>query len=121
MSPKTDSASSAEWYAVKALFRWYFKSNGKTVNVEERLVIFLAQSLDQALDLAEVEASAYCSEDETANYRIEPMGWWSAYCIGDKAIVPGTELYSRLVSTNLPSDSYLRRYYPKSHVRRTPI
>ncbi len=43
-----------DWYAVRGLCRWYFTDSGATDRMEERLVLFQAESLDEALDLAEV-------------------------------------------------------------------
>lgn len=117
MLNKTNSNEDAEWYAVKGLFRWYFKNNGETANVEERVVLFLARSLDHALDLAEAEAARYCAEDETANFRIEPLGWWNAYRIGQDCMASNVEVYSRLIETRLSGDSFIKRYFPKSHDR----
>lgn len=28
-----------DWYSVKGLFRWYFKENGRTILIEERVVL----------------------------------------------------------------------------------
>jgi len=103
-----------EWYAVKGLFRWYFKSNGKTDLIEERIVLFEARSFDHALDLAEREAKTYCAPDRKANFRIEPAGWWYAYLVGERPAA-GVEVFSRRCSTSLSSNSFVRRYYPSSH------
>ena len=112
-----DPDSKTEWYAVKGLFKWYFKDTGATANVEERIVIFLAKSFDHALDLAEVEANDYCTGDETTNYRIEAMGWWNAYRIGEAHITSGIEVYSRLMETQLSGEAFIKRYFPKCHER----
>ena len=112
-----DQDQKEEWYAVKGLFRWYFKDNGETINVEERVVVFLARSFDHALELAEAEAVQYCAEEESANFRIEPLEWWEAYRIGEERLMSGTEVYSRLASTSLSGEAFLKRYYPKSHDR----
>lgn len=103
-----------EWYAVKGLFRWHFKDNNETARVEERIVLFKADNCDDALDLAEKEAEKYCIEDLSANYRIESMGWWNSYRPSDEPS-HGTEIYSRLMRTSLPCESFLRRYCPRSH------
>jgi hypothetical protein len=105
---------SKEWYSVKGLFRWYFKEGGRTDQIEERVVLFMAQSFDEALDMAEAEAKFYCQPDETANFNIEPIGWWHAYWIGE---IPGNgvEVFSRGAKTNLKSKAFVQRYYPKSH------
>lgn len=103
-----------EWYSVKGLYRWYMKANGQTDQIEERIVLFEAESFDHALDLAEAEAITYCAPDEGANFLIEPVGWWRAYWIG---ALPGNgvEVFSRGAKTDLESTSFVKRYYPKSH------
>lgn len=108
--------ASKEWYGVKGLFRWYFKDSGKTSCIEERVVLFQATSFDQALDMAEKEATNYCQNDPEANFSIESLGWWNVYWIGEEMPVTGVEVYARLSDTSLSGDSFIRRYYPKSHV-----
>lgn len=103
-----------EWYAVKGLFRWYFKHQQQTHQIEERVVLFQAHSFDHALDLAEAEAQQYCQPDDDANFLIEPMGWWHAYWIGDTP-THGVEVFSRRAQTQLSGQDFVRRYYPKSH------
>lgn len=104
-----------EWYSVKGLFRWYMKDGGGTERIEERVVLFLAHSCDEALDLAEAEAVTYCQTDAKANFLIEPIGWWHAYWIGE---VPahGVEVFSRGAITQLNGKAFVKRYYPKSHI-----
>jgi hypothetical protein len=104
-----------EWYAVKGLYRWYLKESGETLKVEERVLLFDTTSFDTAIDLAEKEAAEYCEEDEQANFLIEPMGWWNAYLIGEEKIESGAEIYSRLMSSSLGPEAFIKRYCPKSH------
>jgi hypothetical protein len=103
-----------DWYSVKGLFRWHFKESGETERIEERVVLFQAESFDQALDLAEAEGERYCLEDAEANFRIEPIGWWYAYWIGGQP-ANGVEVFSRGCLTKLGGEAFVRRYYPKSH------
>ena len=103
-----------EWYSVKGLFRWYFKSGGGTARIEECIVLFLAGDANEALDLAEQEATTYCTDDHPANFRIEPVGWWHAYWLGNEP-ASGVEVFSRSAITRLGSAAFLKRYYPKSH------
>lgn len=115
---ESTSENENTWYAVKGLFRWYFKETGDTSNFEERVVVFWASSFDEALDLAEKEAITYCTEDPTANFRIESLNAYMAYLI-DEPIVSGVEVFSRLMDSDLTSEKFLRRYYPKSHEHKT--
>jgi hypothetical protein len=103
-----------EWYSVKGLFRWYMKNDGSTNQIEERVVLFKAESFDQALDLAEAEAVKYCQDDASANFGVEPIGWWHAYWIGELP-THGVEVFSRRSNTNLNGEAFVKRYYPKSH------
>lgn len=112
MSPK---GNEPEWYGVKGLFRWYFKESGETASIEERVVLFKADSFDDAIAKAEAEAVDYCVDDASANYKIESMEWWNAFVIGNEMLDSGTEVFSRLVDSSLSSSSFLKRYYPKSH------
>lgn len=102
----------SELYAVKGLFRWYLKETDETTDVEERIVLIKADGLDEAISLAEQEAMIYCAEDATANFAIEPLGWWDAYLIGSDPLSEGTEIYSRLTITSLSGNDFLRKYYP---------
>lgn len=106
-----------DWYAVRGLFRWYFKSTDETDCIEKRIVLFKASSFDQALDLAELEARSYCERDPESNFQIEAVGHWRAYRVDEKPAV-GVEIYSDRCSTNLSSKAFVRRYYPRSHARR---
>jgi hypothetical protein len=103
-----------EWYSVKGLFRWYMKESGETDQIEERVVLFLAENFDEALDMAEAEAKSYCQPDETANFSIEPVGWWRAYWIGEEP-GNGVEVFSRGSKTDLGGKAFVQRYYPEVH------
>ncbi|MHA3079089.1 DUF4288 domain-containing protein [Acinetobacter sp. ANC 5502] len=107
-----------DWYTVKGLYRWYLKEDGSTFQVEERIVLFHAESFDHALDLAEAEALTYCEPDDQANFAIESMGWWRAYSIWDEKLENGVEIFSRRSTTELSADAFIKRYYPKSHTRK---
>lgn len=105
---------SLDWYSVKSLFRWYFKDSGETDRVEERVVLFRAESFEHALNLAETEAQTYCIDDLSANFSVEPAGWWHAYWIGEEPL-SGVEVFSRGCATKLSSRAFVSRYYPQCH------
>lgn len=50
----------------------------------------------------------------TANFAVEPTGWWHAYWVGEE-IGSGVEIFSRGCITNLDSKAFVSRHYPKSH------
>ncbi|HEY2052124.1 MAG TPA: hypothetical protein VGH03_22505 [Caulobacteraceae bacterium] len=95
----------ARWFGVKGLYRWYNKATGQTLNVEERVVLYAASDHDEALSLAEADASKYCSADPSTNFAIEPIGWWDSYEIGEVEINAGIEIHSRLLDKSLSSDA----------------
>ncbi len=107
-----------EWYSVKGLFRWYMNDGGATERIEERVILFEANSFDDAIDLAEAEAKSYCCPDRSANFRIEPVGWWHAYWIGETP-ASGIEVFARGAKTELAADAFVRRYYPRAHSEAT--
>jgi hypothetical protein len=111
---KKRKRQSREYYAVKGLFRWYLKANRRTARFEERVVLFLARSFEDAFRLAEKEAKAYCVPTETATFRIEPIGWWNAFQLNEDHIGSGTEVYSRTFDSTLSARAFKRRYYPAS-------
>lgn len=103
-----------EWYTVRGIFRWYFKESGETANFEDRILTFRADSFDDALDMAEKEAREYCEEDPKANYKIESLGIWNAYSTQEKTIENGIEVFSQRFDSDLTSEEYIKKYYPKS-------
>ena len=107
-----------DWYAVKGLFRWYLKSTGKTNLIEERVVLFKADSFKVALQFAKKEAKSYCAEDPKANFKIEPLKRWDVRRMFD-APGDGIEVFSRRCASKLSSEAFIKRYYPASHDRQT--
>ncbi len=106
-----------EWYGVKSVVRWFSRKGKKTLCFEERVVVFMALSFDDAIAQAERELKTYCKRDRDATFNLEPAGFINAYSIGDPRLVPGIEVFSRLAKTALSSRSFLRLYYPHSHDR----
>jgi hypothetical protein len=98
-----------EWYSVKGWFRWYMADGGATDRFEERVVLFRAISLDDALDRAEAESVVYCQPDPKANFRVEPVGIWHAHRIED-APAEGVEVFSRRIETDLSNEAFKARY-----------
>ena len=106
-----------EWYAVKGLFRWYFKETGETERFEERVVSFYAPSFEDALIKAKKEADEYCVDDPKSNVNIESLGLFNAYAIGDDELKEGVELFSETYKTTLNTSEYLEKYYPENGKR----
>ncbi|MFD8323916.1 hypothetical protein [Kitasatospora purpeofusca] len=92
------------WYGARTFYRW---RTWEDRPYEERVVLFLARSLDEAVELAEREAAEYAGEGG-----LEVLGMVQAYRIsgGDEAVGVGTEVFSKLHALDLPENAFLDRY-----------
>ncbi|MFZ4297966.1 hypothetical protein ACOZE3_08580 [Streptomyces cinereoruber] len=92
------------WYGARTFYRW---PSPESRPYEERVVLFRARSLDEAVGLAEREAEEYAGEggfevlDMVQVYRISD---------GDEEVGAGTEVFSRLHALDVPPDEFLDRY-----------
>lgn len=92
------------WYGARTFYRWLTWENRP---YEERVVLFRARSLDEAVELAERESAAYAGENG-----FEVLDMVEAYqiCDGDEEVGEGTEVFSRLHALDLPAHEFLDRY-----------
>lgn len=98
MLPEAD-----EWYGVRCVFRW---NQRETRPYEERITLWRAKSLDEAVGLGEDDAREY-AENLGATY----LGFAQAYAIGETELEPGAEAFSLLRDSSLQSEEYLDRYF----------
>ena len=108
MSPDVaDTGTEAEqdgdpgWFAVRCIFRW---ANSSTY--EERMTLWPADSLDEAIEKAENEAYAYADQ-----LRSEYLQIAQAYWIGADPPSAGAELFSLLRDSELDGDDYIDAFY----------
>lgn len=93
------------WYSARTFYRWLTWDNEP---YEERVVLFRAHSLDEAIALAEQEAAAYAGAND-----FEALDLVQAYRISDddeEAVGVGTEVFSKLHALDLTADEFLDRY-----------
>ncbi|MFE2009898.1 hypothetical protein [Streptomyces sp. NPDC059491] len=93
------------WYSARTFYKWL---NWEGRPYEERVVLFRAHSLDEAIELAERESAEYAREGE-----LEVLDLVQAYRITDgdeEEIGAGTEVFSKLHPSELPASSFLDRY-----------
>lgn len=92
------------WYSARTFYRWLTWENRP---FEERVVLFRARSLDEAIELAERESAEYAREGD-----LEVLDMVQAYQIsdGDEEMGAGTEVFSKLHALNLPANTFLDRY-----------
>jgi hypothetical protein len=92
------------WYGVRCLFRWR-TWDGKPY--EERITLWRAHSLDQAIELAEEDAADYADRNE-----IDYLHLSQAYALDPGSrIESGLEVFSLLRDSALPPQEYLDRFY----------
>ncbi|MFJ8660388.1 DUF4288 domain-containing protein [Streptomyces sp. NPDC093795] len=92
------------WYSARTFYRWLTWENRP---YEERVVLFRARSLEEAIELAERESAEYTEEND-----LEVFDFVQAYRIadGDEEVVAGTEVFSKLHALDLPAEEFLNRY-----------
>ncbi|MFE4308055.1 hypothetical protein ACFRR6_18665 [Streptomyces sp. NPDC056891] len=92
------------WYGVRTFYRWLTWEDRP---YEERVVVFRARSLDDAIERAERESAEYAREGD-----FEVLDMVQAYRIsdGDEEVGVGTEVFSQLHALDVPADEFLDRY-----------
>lgn len=98
-----------EWYAVRCVFRsaWAESSEGLPPDehlYEERITLWQASSLEEAIALAEAEANEYADEED------EYLDLAQAFKLFDDP-VSGGEVFSLMRSSRLDPDTYLDTFF----------
>ncbi len=98
-----------EWYAVRCVFRsaWAESSEGLPPEVhlyEERVTLWQATSLEEAIALAEAEALEYADEDD------DYLDLAQAFKLFDDPS-SGAEVFSLMRSSRLEPDEYLDTFF----------
>ncbi|HLJ56537.1 MAG TPA: DUF4288 domain-containing protein [Chthonomonadaceae bacterium] len=102
------------WYSVKCLFRHENDPAASEGHLyEERIIVLRAQSLDDALNMAELEAKSYAGDGGDVQY----CNFASAYHIADDELTERTEVYSLLRQSPLQISEYVDRYYDEGTER----
>jgi hypothetical protein len=93
-------------YSVRCVFRWEPRQDQKAKHLyEERITLWQAQSIDHAIELAEVEAENYASEN------IEFLGYSQAYAMYESISVNGIEVFSLLRESDLEPETYIDAFF----------
>ncbi len=98
-----------EWYAVRCVFRsaWAETSEGLPPDIhlyEERVTLWQATSLEEAIALAEAEALEYADEDD------DYLDLAQAFKLFDDPS-SGAEVFSLMRSSRLDPDEYLDTFF----------
>lgn len=101
------SKEATEWFAVRCIFAKGWPAEAEAT-FEERVTLWRANSLDEAIERAETEARAYASviEDAPDTY----LGLAQAYRLADEPS-DGAEVFSLIRRSELGHDDYLDAFF----------
>jgi 2-methylcitrate dehydratase PrpD len=93
--------SSAHWYGVRCVVRWIDPRV-----FEERITVWLTASADEAILMAEEEASAYAARNGLVYLELA-----QSYLMATSEVVEGTEVFSLLRESDLDTETYLDTFF----------
>ena len=77
---------------------------------EERVTLWQAGGFDEAISLAEQEATEYAADVSDGTYQTEYVGLAQSYWLADE-IGQGAEVFSLIRESTLLADEYLARFF----------
>ena len=93
-------------FSVRHIFLWPSRLDQTARNLyEERITIWKAENIDEALRLADVEATAYAADGEKS------LGLSQAYEFDESVDANGVEVFSLLRGSDLEPDEYVRTFF----------
>lgn len=99
-------------YSVRCIFRWEQRQDQKAKHLyEERITLWLAESFNHAIELAEQEAEDYASEN------MEFLGYSQAYELFESTPINGIEVFSLLRESDLDSEKYINTFFDTGRER----
>ena len=107
----SEDQADAQWYSVRCVFRW---ESDEEPLYEERMTLWRADDLDEAIALAESESATYAEANN-----VEYLGLAQGYWLVDPPS-QGAEIYSMLRASELDPDDYLDRFFDTGHEREQP-
>ena len=122
---------SGGWFGVRCIFRWTAEP-GVNFAYEERITIWRASGIDDALARAEREAASYLT-DASASGPQEYLGLAQAYRFswdhhealdaveGLDQRADGLEVFSMIRTSDLPPDEYLTRFFDTGAENNSPL
>jgi hypothetical protein len=100
----------SQWYTVRCVFQ---SDADDGFAYEERVTLWQAASFDQAISLAEAEASEYA-----AHVQVKYVGLAQAYLLSDPdSPISGAEVFSLVRDSDLAPNDYLNRFFDTGRER----
>lgn len=94
-------------FSVRCIFLWEPRPEQTRKHLyEERITLWGATDIDEAIVLAEGEAHAYALESE-----VEYLGYCQAYAMFDEIDANGEEVFSLLRESDFPSSEYIDAFF----------
>ena len=105
-----------ESFSVRCIFKWSPRAS-QTLKFlyEERITLWQADSLDQAIEFAENEASKY--SDESCEF----LGLSQGYTMFEMVQENGIEVFSLLRESDLEPEEYLNSFFDSGFERQGKI
>ncbi len=94
------------WFGVRSVYCSRCVDPEHAFSYEERVLVFLADSFESAIKLAEHESQQYVGTSESI-----ALDYFNAFEIIDDQIQNGTEVYSLIRDSNLASEEYIDSYF----------
>jgi len=101
------SESEPGWFGVRCIFHW-----SEPPTYEERITLWHADSLDDAIEQAEAEAYRYAEALHSEYLQLA-----QAYWIGPTQPAHGAEVFSLLRDSTLEPDDYVDAFYDTGQER----
>ncbi len=118
----TPEPTASGWFAVRCLFRSGWpppEKPGRSHRYEERITLWRAATLDEAIERAEADAEKYATtlEDSPDEY----LGLAQAFALFGAPDHDGAEVYSLFRSSDLDPETYLDSFFDTGREHRRHI
>ena len=97
----------SQWYSVRCVLQ---TPHEEGFSYEERVTLWQAGGFDEAIALAEEEASEYAADVSDETSQTEYVGLAQSYWLADE-LGHGAEVFSLIRESSLPVDEYLARFF----------
>src|SRR5882762_8972194 len=93
-------------FSVRCIFRWEPRADQRRKHLyEERITLWVASDIDEAIALAEEEARTYASGGD------EYLGYCQAYALFESIEKSGVEVFSLLRESDLDPKEYVDAFF----------
>ena len=99
-----------EWFAVRSIFLFGKKRDGKNI-IEERITVFEAEDPDAAFEKAAQEAEEYAKNEEREDFEI--FAEMELYRQDGDPLIDGYEVWSQLFETHEDMATFFKNRYDK--------